>query len=117
MLLELDDLPVPLLDHIELGEPTHPVDKHVLVVGAVEDPDGARPGKVLPHPPQEVMLLLLVGGRLERVQADPLRVDSPDDPRLQRYVDTFRVSSKYSPEYGPTCLGQPEPLSGRPVFK
>jgi hypothetical protein len=49
--------------------------------------------------------------------AHQLRVDSPDDPRLQRYVDTFRVSSKYSPEYGPTCLNQPEALSGRPVFK
>lgn len=49
--------------------------------------------------------------------AHQLRVDSPHDPRLQRYVDTFRVSEKYSPEYGPTCLGQPEPLSGRPVFK
>lgn len=49
--------------------------------------------------------------------AHQLRVDSPHDPRLQRYVDTFRVSPKYSPEYGPTCLGQPEALSGRPVFK
>ena len=49
--------------------------------------------------------------------AHQLRVDSPDDPRLQRFVDTFRVSPKYSPEYGPTCLGQPEALSGRPAFK
>jgi hypothetical protein len=49
--------------------------------------------------------------------AHQLRVDSPDDPRLQRYVDTFRVSPKYSPEYGPTCQGLPERLSGRPVFR
>ena len=49
--------------------------------------------------------------------AHQLRLDSPHDPRLQRYVDTFRVSPKYSPEYGPTCLGQPEALSGRPAFK
>ncbi|MGH9009051.1 MAG: DUF3105 domain-containing protein [Acidimicrobiia bacterium] len=49
--------------------------------------------------------------------AHQLRLDSPDDPRLQRYVDTFRMNPKYSPEYGPTCEGQPEKLSGRPIFK
>jgi hypothetical protein len=49
--------------------------------------------------------------------AHQLRVDSPGDPRLQRYVDTFRANPKYSPEYGPTCEGQPVPLSGRPLFK
>ena len=48
--------------------------------------------------------------------AHQLRLDSPDDPRLQQYVDTFRVNPKYSPEYGPTCKGQPEPIGGRPVF-
>ena len=48
--------------------------------------------------------------------AHQLRLDSPDDPRLQRYVDTFRMNPKYSPEYGPTCEGQPEPISGRPAF-
>jgi hypothetical protein len=49
--------------------------------------------------------------------AHQLRLDSADDPRLQRYVDTFRANPKYSPEYGPTCEGQPEALSGRPIFK
>jgi hypothetical protein len=49
--------------------------------------------------------------------AHQLRVDSPDDPRLQRYVDTFRVSERYSPEYGPTCEGQPEAIGGRPAFR
>ena len=49
--------------------------------------------------------------------AHQLRLDSPDDPRLQRYVDTFRVSQKYSPEYGPTCRGTPEAIGGRPVFE
>jgi hypothetical protein len=48
--------------------------------------------------------------------AHQLRLDSPDDPRLQRYVDTFRMNPKYSPEYGPTCEGQPEPIGGRPAF-
>lgn len=49
--------------------------------------------------------------------AHQLKVDSPNDPRLQRYVDTFRVSAKYSPEYGPTCQGLPEAQSGRPGFR
>lgn len=48
--------------------------------------------------------------------AHQLRLDSPDDPRLQRYVDTFRVSEKYSPEYGPTCKGQPAAIGGKPAF-
>ena len=48
--------------------------------------------------------------------AHQLRLDSPDDPRLQRYVDVFRMNPKYSPEYGPTCEGQPEPIGGRPAF-
>jgi hypothetical protein len=49
--------------------------------------------------------------------AHQLRVDSPQDPRLQRYVDTFRVNSRYSPEYGPTCEKQPEAIGGRPAFR
>jgi uncharacterized protein DUF3105 len=49
--------------------------------------------------------------------AHQLRVDAPDDPRLQRYVEVFRVNPKYGPEYGPTCQGLPEKLSGRPIFK
>jgi hypothetical protein len=48
--------------------------------------------------------------------AHQLRLDSPDDPRLQRYVDTFRMNPEYSPEYGPTCEGQPEAIGGKPVF-
>jgi hypothetical protein len=34
-----------------------------------------------------------------------LRVSSPSDPRLQRFVNTFRVSQKYTPEYGAPCTG------------
>ncbi len=34
-----------------------------------------------------------------------LRVTSPTDPRLQRFVDTFRNSQRYSPEYGGECTG------------
>jgi len=49
--------------------------------------------------------------------AHQLQLDSAGDPRLQRYVDTFRTNPKYSPEYGPTCEGQPEKIGGRPIFK
>ena len=34
-----------------------------------------------------------------------LRLTSPTDPRLQEFVTKFRVSQKYSPEYGATCTG------------
>src|SRR2546421_401655 len=48
--------------------------------------------------------------------AHQLRIRSPGDPRLQRYVETFRVSPKYSPEYGPTCRDQPPAIGGVPDF-
>jgi hypothetical protein len=34
-----------------------------------------------------------------------LRVNSPNDPRLQRFVDTFRASQRYTPELGGPCAG------------
>jgi uncharacterized protein DUF3105 len=34
-----------------------------------------------------------------------LKVSSPADPRLQRFVNTFRASAKYTPEYGGACTG------------
>lgn len=34
-----------------------------------------------------------------------LRVHSPSDPRLQRFVDTFRSSRRYTPEFGGECTG------------
>lgn len=42
-----------------------------------------------------------------------LRVQSADDPRLQKFVDTFRVSKTYSPEYGATVDGVPVETGGR----
>ena len=38
-----------------------------------------------------------------------LRLSSATDPRLQKFVDTFRMSKKYSPEFG-------EPVDGIPVL-
>ena len=43
-----------------------------------------------------------------------LRLDSPTDPRLQRFVDTFRNSSTYTPEYGSPVDGVPIESGGRP---
>jgi hypothetical protein len=44
-----------------------------------------------------------------------LRVDSPSDPRLQQFVDLFRHSSRYSPEYGEAVDGVPVRTGGRPA--
>jgi len=42
-----------------------------------------------------------------------LRVTSPTDPRLQQFVDTFRNSPTYSPEYGGGVDGIPIESGGR----
>jgi hypothetical protein len=34
-----------------------------------------------------------------------LRLSSPTDPRLQQFVDKFRASQQYTPEYGGECTG------------
>lgn len=44
-----------------------------------------------------------------------LRVTSPTDPRLQKFVDTFRDSQKYSPEFGSPVDGIPVKTGGRPA--
>ena len=41
-----------------------------------------------------------------------LRVTDPSDPRLQQFVDTFRHSQQYSPEYGPPVDGVPTGTGG-----
>lgn len=45
-----------------------------------------------------------------------LRVDSPTDPRLRAFVDTFRNSPRYSPEYGSPVDGVPVGTGGRPAL-
>jgi hypothetical protein len=44
-----------------------------------------------------------------------LRVNSPTDPRLQQFVDTFRHSQTYSPEYGSPVDGVPVQTGGQPA--
>ncbi|HEU0206592.1 MAG TPA: DUF3105 domain-containing protein [Pseudolysinimonas sp.] len=44
-----------------------------------------------------------------------LRVTSATDPRLQNFVDTFRNSPTYSPEYGAAVDGIPIQTGGRPA--
>ncbi|MBO1756747.1 DUF3105 domain-containing protein [Allobranchiibius sp. CTAmp26] len=41
-----------------------------------------------------------------------LRVTSPTDPRMQKFVDTFRNSQKYTPEYGSPVDGVPTGTGG-----
>jgi hypothetical protein len=45
-----------------------------------------------------------------------LRVQSPDDPRLQQFIDTFRHNPKYSPEYGAAVDGVPVQTGGSPAL-
>jgi Protein of unknown function (DUF3105) len=42
-----------------------------------------------------------------------LQVTSPTDPRLQKFVDTFRHSKTYTPEYGAAVDGVPIQTGGR----
>jgi hypothetical protein len=44
-----------------------------------------------------------------------LRVTSAADPRLQRFVDVFRNSRAFSPEYGSPVDGVPVQTGGRPA--
>jgi hypothetical protein len=44
-----------------------------------------------------------------------LRVHSPTDPRLQQFVDTFRHSRTYTPEYGSPEDGVPVETGGQPA--
>jgi len=45
-----------------------------------------------------------------------LRVTSPTDPRLQQFVDTFRNSRTYSPEFGSPADGIPVQTGGQPAI-
>jgi Protein of unknown function (DUF3105)/Coiled-coil domain-containing protein 56 len=45
-----------------------------------------------------------------------LKVQSPDDPRLQQFIDTFRHNQKYSPEYGAAADGIPVATGGSPAL-
>ena len=45
-----------------------------------------------------------------------LGVTSPTDPRLQQFVDTFRHSKTYSPEYGSPVDGIPVQTGGQPAI-
>ena len=44
-----------------------------------------------------------------------LRVSTPTDPRLQQFVDAFRNSRKYTPEFGESVDGIPVQTGGRPA--
>ena len=45
-----------------------------------------------------------------------LRVQSATDPRLQQFIDTFRHSQKYSPEYGSPVDDVPVQTGGSPAL-
>ena len=43
-----------------------------------------------------------------------LKVDTANDPRLQRFIDAFRAKQGITPELGSACGGQPVGVGGRP---
>lgn len=45
-----------------------------------------------------------------------LQLTSPTDPRLQQFVNTFRHSHVYNPEYGEPVDGVPIAIGGRPAL-
>lgn len=45
-----------------------------------------------------------------------LKVKSPDDPRIQQFIDKFRHSKTYTPEYGSAVDGIPVETGGRPAL-
>lgn len=45
-----------------------------------------------------------------------LQVTSPTDPRMQKFVDTFRHNQKYTPEYGAAVDGVPVQTGGQPAL-
>lgn len=45
-----------------------------------------------------------------------LRVQAASDPRLQQFIDTFRHSQKYTPEYGSPVDGIPVQTGGQPAI-
>ena len=76
--LEGVDRVVAALDLVLRGQLVHPDDQHVLVVAAVEDADAPLGRQRLADPPQEVVLQLLLGRRLERGDPHALGVDQAD---------------------------------------
>ena len=81
----------------------HPDDEHLLVVGAVEDADPAALGQATRRAPHEVVVELLVGGRLERVHLGPLRVHPRHDV-LDRAVLPGGVHALEDQEQRPAIL-------------
>ncbi|MCY1230940.1 hypothetical protein D9M72_433740 [compost metagenome] len=55
------------------------VDEHILIVGAVKHAHHAGRGYFLFDPPEEVVGLFLIGGRLERLELHTLRVHGTHD--------------------------------------
>jgi hypothetical protein len=45
-----------------------------------------------------------------------LKVQKADDPRIQQFIDTFRHSQKYTPEYGSAVDGIPSSTGGNPAL-
>jgi hypothetical protein len=67
----------------------------------VVSPGGATPSRYLDLTPYAGLPTPIVASSW----GFQLRLTSPTDPRLQQFVNTFRASQTYTPEYGSPCTG------------
>src|SRR5262245_45090585 len=79
-------------------------DERLLIVAAVEDADAPALRQRLHRAPQEVMIELFVGRRLERVDLTALRVDAGQDV-LDRAVLARRIHGLKDEQHRPAVLG------------
>jgi len=86
----------PSLPRSEVSQLRAFVDKQTMVA-----PAGAAPSRYMdltPYPGLSSPIVISSWGF-------QLKVTSPADPRLQQFVNKFRASSAYTPEYGAPCTG------------
>jgi hypothetical protein len=72
--------------------------KVVLHSGSQSQNTGERYMDLTPFPSLSSPIVMTAWGH-------QLALTSPTDPRMQKFVDTFRVNPTYSPEYGSACNG------------
>jgi hypothetical protein len=86
----------PSLPETEVSQLRAFVDKQTMVA-----PTGAAPSRYMdltPYPGLSSAIVVSSWGF-------QLNVTSPADPRLQQFVNKFRASTAYTPEYGAPCTG------------
>jgi hypothetical protein len=82
----------------------HTHDQSLLVIAAVEDTDTATLGEALHAAPEIIVIEIFAGGRLERVNLTPLRINARHH-MLDRAVFTRRIHRLENEQHRPAVLG------------